>query len=849
MVVRDQWLQRLNDFAGNDAAIADWTSRSLEQPALFTTTTYQGLYSFDKRLTKAEDRLQSWFEQQGIKLLILDEAHHLKAAWWQVLMKLVRGADDLIVVSLTATPPYDANTTEWSRYMQLCGPVDEEISVPELVRSNSLCPHQDYIWMVDTDASNITSLNRQKQRLSEFIEALTQNQELLYLLSLHTWLEPERTPSVNDILSKLNECFALLALLKQQDQPLPPALLTLLDKSPKDIPAMDVFDWEVLLQSFLSGVNYPNVPAVTTFRESLSALLRRKHFLKHQRVSLDNSANKLKTFNKTQERIKGCFDIASVEYASRQDRMRLVVLADYIRDEKFQLSLDGLEAPTGCYPIFHYFLFHLPKGLALKTVLLTGRLSIIHRHLLDKLSTVIPDDCAIQSTTYSEQPDYVVLDMPSQVLSSAFTTLHRNGDLQILIGTRGLLGEGWDAPHVNSLILATQTGAYVTTNQLRGRAIRIDTDDELKTASIWHIIAVAPDASNNALIFDDLNRRFKTFAGIHANELQIESGIERLVFANDEFSTQIGDFAQHSNQLMVSRLQSDIFNLQARWQNALEKVDKHVFQLGLQMHWGKSQQWQHLTYAFTRRKQGFFSQLLTPLGASASILGLVGTTGAAFSSDFAPMTSSVFGLGGMGIAMLLSQLGINAKWQSHFDQLPENNSRRSGVKLSASGQADNETMRKFAQVVLNALRDTGQIKTSNLAKTQSDEISVTELKSGYFRFSLNGFTRQENDTFLTGLSQLLEPIRQPRYILTLTKNPEVHQIIPVPHILGNNKKNATAFFAQWTQHFSDTQPTAALHWTASEMGQRHLLKARVAAYGEQAASGKDPAISLIDRWE
>ena len=154
-------------------------------------------------------------------------------------------------------------------------------------------------------------------------------------------------------------------------------------------------------------------------------------------------------------------------------------------------------------------------------------------------------------------------------------------------------------------------------------------------------------------------------------------------------------------------------------------------------------------------------------------------------------------------------------------------------------------MQSFAQIVLDALRDTGQISTTHNEDDASNEITVSELKAGYFRFSLNDFTRQENDTFLTGLSQLLEPIRQPRYVLTLASQPKAHQIIPVPHILGNNKKNAVAFATRWNHHFPKAKTQAMLHWTATPEGQRYLLKARVAAHDDK----EDAEISLIDRWE
>jgi len=857
-VVRDQWMQRLADFLPEGYASTDWCSRDLMYPKLFTTTTYQGLYSLDKRLsnpklTAAKDdisaqyeSLAAWFTHHDIKLLILDEAHHLKAAWWNVLMKLVRNSEDLIVVSLTATPPYDANATEWSRYMELCGPVDEEISIPELVRSRSLCPHQDYIWMVKTDDANVSSLNRKQASLTRFIDDLTNNKELLYLLQLHEWQDPQSPPDVKTVLYHLDECFALLGLLKLQQRPLPEHLLTMLEKTADDIAPLDVIDWEVLLQSFIDGKHYPAVESVNAFRASLSTLLRGKHLLKQWRISLDNSANKLKAFNKTQERIRGCFDIATTEYANRQQWMRLVVLADYIRDEKYQLALDGLEAPAGCYPIFHYFIHHLEDELTGKTALLTGRLSIIHRDLLPTLAKQLPNDKPVTSAPYSEHPGYVVLTMASQDLSAAFTALHKTGDLQILIGTRALLGEGWDAPHVNTLILATQTGAYVTTNQLRGRAIRIDPDDDLKTASIWHIIAVAPDRVNNALILQDLNRRFKTFAGIHASELQIESGIERLVFAEDEHAelSQFTPFAQRSNQLMVKRLEDDIFNLQARWQNALEKVEKHVFQLGLQMELAQSKQWNHLTYAFANKQHGFLPLLRSPVGIGVSTVSVLGAAQLALSFGTSPVIAAVAGLGGMGLSLLLTKLGKEALWRYRFSKAPKTHTRSSNIQLPQAGANELDTMHTFAQIVLTALRDTGHITTTH---STTDDITVSKLKPGYFRFSLNGFTRQENDTFLTGLSQLLEPIRQPRYILTLTTKPKAHQIIPVPHILGNNKKNATAFVKRWHQYFPADKTKTTLHWTASALGQRYLLKARIAVYGH--AAEQNNVTHLIDRWE
>ena len=50
------------------------------------------------------------------------------------------------MISLTATPPYEGEPALWERYVAMCGEIDEEITVPELVKEGSLCPHQDYVY-------------------------------------------------------------------------------------------------------------------------------------------------------------------------------------------------------------------------------------------------------------------------------------------------------------------------------------------------------------------------------------------------------------------------------------------------------------------------------------------------------------------------------------------------------------------------------------------------------------------------------------------------------------------------------------------------------------------------------
>ena len=76
---------------------------------------------------------------------------------------------------------------------------------------------------------------------------------------------------------------------------------------------------------------------------------------------------------------------------------------------------------------------------------------------------------------------------------------------------------GWDEPSINSLILATFVGSYMLSNQMRGRAIRVNSNPH-KTANIWHLVCVCDNINGDSSIENaDLNllkRRFESFTGI-----------------------------------------------------------------------------------------------------------------------------------------------------------------------------------------------------------------------------------------------------------------------------------------------------------------------------------------------
>ena len=123
------------------------------------------------------------------------------------------------------------------------------------------------------------------------------------------------------------------------------------------------------------------------------------------------------------------------------------------------------------------------------------------------------------------------------------TGLFADGLINTIVGTAALLGEGWDAPSINTLILARVVATYVTSNQMRGRAIRSLEQDPHKVANIWHLACLEPRRDDPAALpvplgtalrvcensdMHNLRQRFQAFVGLSLEQPVLESGVERL---------------------------------------------------------------------------------------------------------------------------------------------------------------------------------------------------------------------------------------------------------------------------------------------------------------------------------
>ncbi|WP_254509984.1 DEAD/DEAH box helicase [Anatilimnocola floriformis] len=207
--------------------------------------------------------------------------------------------------------------------------------------------------------------------------------------------------------------------------------------------------------------------------------------------------------------------ILKTEHQLLGDKLRAVVIADYEKTSATAGSVDNLlDAEAGGAIAAFKSLTKDPATDALNPVLLTGSSVLVDDDI--GLDLKIACEAWLDKEKYQvelelgEEEGFHALrgrgkDWTPRVYVEMITEMFQRGISRCLVGTRGLLGEGWDANKINCLIDLTTVTTSMTVNQLRGRSIRLDPAEPLKVANNWDVVCLAPEFSKG---LDDY-RRFR----------------------------------------------------------------------------------------------------------------------------------------------------------------------------------------------------------------------------------------------------------------------------------------------------------------------------------------------------
>ncbi len=784
LAIRNQWIDRFCD-SFLQARQPDWISSDVRKPARMTVTTYQSLHS----VLKGKDLHAFWtvFDEQHFKTIILDEAHHLRTSWWQSALAFRDRLDEPAVISLTATPPYDAEQKEWNKYIQLCGPIDEEIYVPELIREGDLCPHQDYVYASipsPEEAGMIASFHR---AVDGFTDRLLNDDEFLDLVENHPWI---RTPNsfMDELLGEPAYYSSLLLFLKQAgSESWRPGLVTI-GADEKVMPEYSLVWLEELLNGLLFrdahyDADHPVLKKLRLELSRIGALERRTVVLRSNHAiqqALVKSVTKLNSIK----------EIVKFESSQLGPELRQVILTDFIHKEDMPRSNEDERrlVRLGTVPVFEQL--RRAAGLERRIGVLTGSLVILPAdavQVLEELASERGIRMTAQPLTHDE--NYVRVDggANQQKLVPLMTEMFTRGEIRVLIGTAALLGEGWDAPAINSLIIGSTVGSYMLSNQMRGRAIRTQAGNPGKTAAIWHLVCIQPVLEGGGTDRLALGRRFKSLFGLDAERPLITSGIERLRLKE---SPDSGEEIRQQNEATFRRA-GERSGLRKRWLHAVEDAPR-----------GERKE-ELLVQRKRVPKPYVLEATVKSLLITSAAVGLeavrqiVGPNPLNFSKERLLIALLV------GLVLASPYLG------------------KVGKAVFLHNSLENR-MQQAAAAVYSALHHAGLLTiplAENKIRVDGGSAVACSLESG---------TIQEQMIFVNALQELLDPIENPRYLIErnskflFLRRRDFHA---VPEELGRKKETAECFLKEWNKRVD----RADLIYTRTSEGRKQLLIARMGA--------------------
>lgn len=565
--IRQQWGERFKGlFLENSEDFDSLFSNDLHSIKLINSITYQALYTAVEKISLSDEAdtdcsdidIFSQMKKCGIKTVCLDEAHHLKNEWQRALEKFIAALEaDVKIISLTATPPYDSEGSEWGRYMEICGEIDEEIFVPELVGQNTLCPHQDYIYFNYPTQTEVASFKDHRSRAILAAEAVG---KLGLISEVYNTLNSQKNYEL--LFSNSKENIALAVLLSHYGFEMDKKLIRQLTAG-RGLPQFNIGYAQTAIQFLLDG------DMISEERKAeIIAVLKEYSVYEKKRLTLELNEGLKRALISSVGKLDSIRQIAENEVAAMGSRLHMLVLTDYIKKE----NLSKIASTETFNSVSIVSIFETLRRAELKVNIgvLSGSLIILPKSL--ELSDIKHKKTDILNT------DYCSVEFSSSTHRGVeyVGKLFEKGEIQILIGTKSLLGEGWDSPCINSLILASFIGSFVLSNQMRGRAIRIDKNDPAKASNIWHLVTVEPEylfkekvgekisaylADNHKeLVSDDydiLKRRFDSFMGPNYTTGRIESGIERITAVKPPFDKN-GIDRINQEMLMLSSKRDEV---------------------------------------------------------------------------------------------------------------------------------------------------------------------------------------------------------------------------------------------------------------------------------------------------
>ncbi|MGI8645895.1 MAG: DEAD/DEAH box helicase [Nocardioides sp.] len=799
--IQGQWVDQAAT-VGLEAGV----DRDLATP--FTALTYQAVAVFDPDAEVTEEgqdesalmarlhdngrALVTALRDAGPIVLVLDECHHLLEVWGRLLEELLDQLPDALVLGLTATPPETMTKEQAALVDELFGEVVFETSIPAVVREGDLAPFAELAWVTVPTAAETDWLASEATRFRELVTQLTDPEfgsvpflswlDARFLSSDAPWPElVRREPAL---------CSAALRMHHAELLALPD--LAVPDEEHQRDPTAD--DWVLLAGDWqlrhLSRTGDPRDQQVwEALRRALPAVgyVATKRGIRRGRSPVD------RVLARSEAKTTATVAIVSTEHLNLGDRLRMLVLCDHERaSATLPIDLRGvLDQESGSAHAVLAALLADPATAALHPLLVTGRTVAGAEDMLLGLKAAAVDHPDLRIEPLADGVATLVGPWSSRHWVRVVTRFFEAGGTRVLVGTRGLLGEGWDARRVTGLVDLTAVTTTTAVVQTRGRALRTDPAWPEKVALTWSVACVSDAHPKGGNDWDRLVRKHSGFYGVDERG-DVVAGVAHLDSAFSAFEPPpVADFDAVNARMMIRSEDRDV--IRNAWRVGEPYADRVARTVRILPSRREALGVARAPVVAAARADHL--ELRTPRPRPGlrtwSALLLVALAAVAVVAD--PGVPWILAL---VLAVALVPLSRAAEVAAYG-------------RTALVDAADPPSVWRIGSAVADALRATG------LVSAGSEAVVVDVDPDGEYRCLLGGVPEAESNLFATALDEAMAPIVSPRYVVPrwtttspvtgvravwaaygrITADGEVWH--PVPTVLAVNAQRAAAYAATW----------------------------------------------------
>lgn len=853
--IQGQWVAAWREFT--PAHIPAGTGRDLGRPV--TALTYQALASFDPdaevdeeghgrtgglrgRLHENGRALVEALETAGPITLVLDECHHLLEVWGRLLAELLDDLPEAHVIGLTGTPPSTLTAGQADLVDRLFGSPLYSTSIPSVVREGHLAPFAELAWFTSPSPTESQWLATEAERFAELQNDLLAPD--FASVSLLSWLDERfvarrtgagaapplawsrlegEAPEVAAAALRFHHA-GLLAL---------PDGAVVREEHRHDPTAQD---WVTLLHDWVSAAlltsdDPRDRAAVEAIRGALPGIGYQltKRGVRRGRSPVD------RVLARSEATTDATVEILAAETANLGDRLRALVLCDHERAAAtLPARLRGvLDADAGSARLVLARLLSDPRTAGLNAVLVTGRAVATDATTARKLVSFVREHAP--GLDLDDVPEHATgaVDVTGRWRSRHWvplvTRFYETGATRALVGTRALLGEGWDARGVNTLVDLTTATTPAAVVQTRGRALRVDPDWPEKVAHTWSVVCVSEEHPGGTSSWDRFVRKHDGYFAV-TDSGEIAAGVGHVDPRLSPYAPPpVAEFPAE-NALMLARAE-DRARVRALWQVGTPYRDELVHTIRVTpQHTGVARMVAgpaHRPPALVPAARGAGPPPARPYGrralwrAAAALTALL----------TAVLTVAALWWPAAVMLALGAAAGATRVRRVRAAQL------RAGRDLA--GLAAGPDPLAFACAVADALHE------ADLSEAGAAAVTAAVEPDGTYRLVLADVSAETSALFVAALDELLAPLVSPRHVVPrylveaipdrpealrragrawlagqAPPNPVVYHA--VPSILGANVRRVRAFATAWNRWVSDGDPVR----TATPEGEGILLTHR-----------------------